>query len=83
MQVLGTGILSLGLDLSRQGYEMTLAHRLFEGLDGPLAADEQRHDEIGEHDEVPQRYQREHVGDDGCLTALGHAPSSPFRCFMR
>ena len=38
-------------------------HRLLERLDRALAADEQRHDEIREQDEIPQRNQRKHIGN--------------------
>ena len=45
---LGAGVLRLGLALRDERDEMVLAHRLLERLDRPLAADEQRHDEVRE-----------------------------------
>ena len=63
VEVLGPGVLRLGLALRDERDEVVLAHRLLERLDRALAADEQRHDEVREQDEVPQRNQRQHLGD--------------------
>ena len=71
VQVLARGILRLCLALSDEGDHMILAHRLFERGDRTLPADEQRHDEVREQDQVPQRDQRQHVRDTGSLV-LGH-----------
>ena len=70
VEVLGPGVLRLGLLLRRERDVVALAHGLLERLDRLLATDEQRHDEVREHDEVPQRNQGEHVGDDGALVSL-------------
>ena len=46
-----------------------LAHRLFERADRLLAADEERHHHVREHDDVPQRQERTHAAPGG----FGHA----------
>ena len=70
VEVLGPGSWVSALLLGDERDVVALAHRLLERLDRLLATDEQRHDEVREHDEVPQRNQWQHVGDDRALVSL-------------
>jgi len=56
-------------------------HCLFQGNHGFVATDEQRHDHIGEHHDVAQRQQGQHLGFRGRIGfELGHFYSSMLRC---
>ena len=61
---IGRGVVVGGVDLRGEQDELVGLHDLFERADGLLAADEQRHDHVGEHDDVAQ-------GED--RVALDHA----------
>ena len=79
VEISDLGLLRLGLPLGHERDVMVAAHRLLEGEDRLLAADEQRHDEVGEQHEVPQRDQREDVGDlRGLVVGSGHGRRRPF-----
>ena len=70
VDVLGAGVLCLGLALRGQRDEVALSHRLFERLDRSLPTDEQRHHEVGKQAQVPERDERQYVGNDGRLATL-------------
>ena len=55
VDVLGPGIVLAGVLLGDQQDLLVVLHDLFERLDALLAADEQRHDHAGKHDNVAQR----------------------------
>ena len=57
----GVGSLVLAFFCAARKISLSLAHRLFERGDRLLAADEQRHHHVREHDDVAQRQKREHV----------------------
>jgi hypothetical protein len=71
VHVLGRRILDLRRPLGDEGDLMPAAHGLLERDDRALAADEERHDEVREEDEVPQGDQREFLGYASVLLGLG------------
>ena len=78
VQVGGARFLRLGHALCGERDEMVLAHRLFKRLDRPLAPYEERHDELGKDDQVPQRNQRQNVGNRWLCARLRHGARESF-----
>jgi hypothetical protein len=56
--------------LSREQDLLVARHGVLERRDGLLAAHEERHDHVGEHDDVPQRQERHEPRLPGRLSAL-------------
>ena len=59
VNALGLGVVDLGLLLGTEQDLSVRRHRLFEGVDGLFAPDEERHDLVGEHDQLAQREERD------------------------
>jgi hypothetical protein len=59
VDVVGRGVVQGGAPLGDQHDLLVALHRGVEGLDGFLAADEQRDDHVGIYDHVPQRQHRQ------------------------
>jgi hypothetical protein len=55
---IGRGIVVGRILLRRQYHQRIIAHHLFEGADGFLAADEQRHDVVRKNDDIAERQHR-------------------------
>ena len=72
VEVVAHRVLRVGLALCHQRDEVVLAHGLLEGGYRPLPADEERHDEVREEDEVPQRDEREDVRNVLNRRVVGH-----------
>ena len=79
----GRGIVVGSVALGDEKNLLVLAHHLFQGLDGLLATDEQRHDHVRKDDDVAQRQHRiEGIGVTGllhCWRLFGHGTLASFR----
>ena len=58
MQAVGVGIVLGGVLLGQKQNLLLVVHHLFERANGFLAADEQRNDHVGKHDDIAQRQHR-------------------------
>src|ERR1019366_1334103 len=78
-------LLDGGVLLRDEKEDALLGERRVDRGDGLLARDRERHDDVGEEDDVLQRQRRENVGDDDLLGRGGfraHAPLFPFTIGM-
>ena len=89
VQVLGRGRLRLGLALRHQRQEPVAAHDVVDEPDGPWLSDGEGDGRQREHDRVPERQDRERVGNGEVSTGSGaglerHQAASPrFGSVMR
>jgi hypothetical protein len=74
VQVVGLGILDLGIALREQQHQPVAGHRVLDGGDRPLPNHEERKNHVGKHHHVPQRQDRQLLGNRVGRKGLGHRP---------